>query len=180
MVLGEISQVSDLKKVNLFSVRNFSNDSSRPEVDTTKPEVDTTKPEVDTTKPEVDTTKLEVNTTSPVPPPSNSGIIAAVVIIVLLLAAVLVAYFVHKYIIIRRHKVVYRYSLLQQDDGKDNAYENALAAKPIVYEDSSDDEELNSPAVPRNATNGNPFKQPKVPVKSYHDDSDVVRYAELM
>lgn len=36
--------------------------------------------------------------------------------------------------------MVYRYSLLQQDDGKDNAYENALAAKPIVYEDSSDDE----------------------------------------
>lgn len=28
--------------------------------------------------------------------------------------------------------------------------------------------------MPRNATNGNPFKQPKAPVKSYHDDSDVV------
>eukprot|EP00105_Crassostrea_gigas_P033630 XP_011457076.1 PREDICTED: sortilin isoform X2 [Crassostrea gigas] len=112
---------------------------------------------------------------------SNGSVVAAVLIIVVLLVVVMGVFFVHKYIVLRRHRVVYRYSLLNQNDADrcDNEFETAIsAASGTVYHDSDDDEELNSPAVKKDnrsygLTNGLKKESHGTHVKSYHDDSDV-------
>lgn len=112
---------------------------------------------------------------------SNGSVVAAVLIIVVLLVVVMGVFFVHKYIILRRHRVVYRYSLLNQNDADrcDNEFETAIsAASGTVYHDSDDDEELNSPAVKKDKRsyglmNGLKKESNGTVVKSYHDDSDV-------
>ncbi|XP_062568538.1 uncharacterized protein LOC134230712 [Saccostrea cucullata] len=111
----------------------------------------------------------------------NSSVIAAVVIIVVLLVVIMGVFLVHKYIILRRHRVVYRYSLLNQNDAEqyDNEFETAISTtSATVYHDSDDDEELNSPAVRKEknmygSTAGSQSSSNHTRVKSYHDDSDV-------
>lgn len=112
---------------------------------------------------------------------SNGSVIAAVLIIVVLLVVVMAVFLVHKFIVLRRHRVVYRYSLLNQNDADryDNEFETAISATSgTVYHDSDDDEELNSPAVKKDRrsyglTNGLKKESTGTHVKSYHDDSDV-------
>ncbi|XP_021369881.1 sortilin-like isoform X2 [Mizuhopecten yessoensis] len=113
---------------------------------------------------------------------TNGTVVAAIVLMVILIVVLMSIYFGYKLWMIRKHRVVYRYSLLNQSEAGDydNEFENALSPKSVVYQDSSDDEELNSPAVKKDVTkkkshsgssnsktgNGHVFK-------SYHDDSDV-------
>ncbi|XP_056000004.1 sortilin-like isoform X2 [Ostrea edulis] len=112
---------------------------------------------------------------------SNGSVIAAVVIIIVLLVVIMGVFLVHKYIILRRHRVVYRYSLLNQTDAEqyDNEFETAISATSgTVYHDSDDDEELNSPAVRKDksfheSTVASKSRSNHTKVKSYHDDSDV-------
>eukprot|EP00105_Crassostrea_gigas_P004941 XP_011418337.1 PREDICTED: sortilin [Crassostrea gigas] len=112
---------------------------------------------------------------------SNGSVVAAVLIIVVLLVVVMGVFLVHKFIVLRRHRVVYRYSLLNQNDADryDNEFETAIsAASGTVYHDSDDDEELNSPAVKKDKRsyglmNGLKKESNGTHVKSYHDDSDV-------
>ncbi|XP_061187283.1 sortilin-like isoform X1 [Saccostrea echinata] len=111
----------------------------------------------------------------------NSSVIAVVVIMVVLLLVIMSVFLVHKYIILRRHRVVYRYSLLNQNDAEqyDNEFETAISTtSATVYHDSDDDEELNSPAVKKDknmygSTAGSRTSSNHTRVKSYHDDSDV-------
>ncbi|KAK3102843.1 hypothetical protein FSP39_014357 [Pinctada imbricata] len=115
---------------------------------------------------------------------SHAGsVLLAILVIVTIALVVMGVFFVHKYIVLRRHRVVYRYSLLNQNETADNdpddAMENVLTSSSVVYQESSDDEELNSPAVrketasgkSRGTANGNIRSKPQF--KSYHDDSDV-------
>ncbi|XP_033746028.1 sortilin-like isoform X1 [Pecten maximus] len=113
---------------------------------------------------------------------TNGTVVAAIVLVVILIVVLMSLYFGYKLWIIRKHRVVYRYSLLNQSDAGDydNEFENALSPKSVVYQDSSDDEELNSPAVKKDATNKklhNGFSNSKAGnghvFQSYHDDSDV-------
>ncbi|XP_071161157.1 sortilin-like isoform X2 [Mytilus edulis] len=116
----------------------------------------------------------------------NASAIVAVFVIVALIVTIMVGFFVYKYIILRKHNVTYRYSLLNQNDGVsyDDELENALT-KAGLYHDS-DDEELNSPAVKKQndtASNGGSrvpkeqrpsrSNQLQSDIQSYHDDSDV-------
>ncbi|XP_063407277.1 sortilin-like isoform X1 [Mytilus trossulus] len=118
---------------------------------------------------------------------NNASAIVAVFVIVALIVTIMVGFFVYKYIILRKHNVTYRYSLLNQNDGVsyDDELENALT-KAGLYHDSSDDEELNSPAVKKQndtASNGGSHvpkeqrpsrsNQLQNDIQSYHDDSDV-------
>ncbi|XP_069141145.1 sortilin-like isoform X3 [Argopecten irradians] len=124
--------------------------------------------------------KSMFNTATPQKKATNGTVVAAIVMVVILIVVLMSLYFGYKLWIIRKHRVVYRYSLLNQSEASDydNEFENALSPKSVVYQDSSDDEELNSPAVKKEAANksrqsgynkagnGHVFQ-------SYHDDSDV-------
>ncbi|XP_060586327.1 sortilin-like [Ruditapes philippinarum] len=108
--------------------------------------------------------------------------ILAIIIVsaVLLLAATMGVYFVRKFILLRRHKTEYRYSLLNQGeqqnlmDDDDEEEENKAVSSTVRYEDS-DDEELNTTVRPAKQ-NGVVKKTSKPkdtnPFGSYHDDSD--------
>ncbi|XP_076469202.1 sortilin-like [Babylonia areolata] len=95
-------------------------------------------------------------------------VIALFFLAAIILSAAL-AYFGYKMVLLRRHKVVYRYSMLNQTDDKDfdEEIERTLTGSTHVFGEMSDEEEL--PADPRQ--NGHVQKgQPKV--RGYHDDSD--------
>ncbi|CAG5136711.1 unnamed protein product, partial [Candidula unifasciata] len=101
----------------------------------------------------------------------NSGSSKVVVIMVIATIVVLVsavgAFFLHKMIVLRRHRVVYRYSMLSQADDRDSEFENALTTHDTLYTELSDDENRTpkrNGAVPTSNT--------RTHVSSYHDDSD--------
>ncbi|KAL5015049.1 hypothetical protein ScPMuIL_009319 [Solemya velum] len=103
---------------------------------------------------------------------SRLGVMSIIVIslVVALLVVVMAAYMIHKFIILKRHKVVYRYSLLNQTEeiDYDNECENALSAKSTVYHES-EDEELNSISPVKTPTIS---KRGESKSKGFHDDSD--------
>ncbi|GFN84347.1 sortilin-like [Plakobranchus ocellatus] len=110
------------------------------------------------------------------PPKTNSGsrglVIFALVTIVLVIVAVIGAFFTYKIVLLRRHKVVYRYSMLNQAEGEapdDNEFDHALGIHDTLYRDSSDEEVEQENKSPQHWA----AKTRKVPqVKGYHDDSD--------
>ncbi|KAL8622054.1 hypothetical protein ACOMHN_056539 [Nucella lapillus] len=100
---------------------------------------------------------------------SHKLLVIALVFFTLLILTVGLAYFGYKMVLLRRHKVVYRYSMLNQTDDKnfDEEIERTLTGSQPVFGETSDEEEL--PANPRQ--NGHIQKgHPKV--RGYHDDSD--------
>ncbi|KAK3799662.1 hypothetical protein RRG08_027168 [Elysia crispata] len=95
--------------------------------------------------------------------------IFSILTIVLVLVAVVGAYFTYKMVLLRRHKVVYRYSMLNQNDGEagdTDEFENALGTHDTLYRDSSDEEVEQENKSPQHHRPG------LFPVKGYHDDSD--------
>ncbi|XP_055883835.1 sortilin-like [Biomphalaria glabrata] len=106
-------------------------------------------------------------------PVENTGslklVVISIIVAVLVLVSVVGAVFAYKMLLLRRHKVVYRYSMLNQTDEHDD-FENALVHHDTLYKDSSDDEV--------EEVNKSPERNGKGPVKeqngvrSYHDDSD--------
>ncbi|CAG5130317.1 unnamed protein product, partial [Candidula unifasciata] len=95
-------------------------------------------------------------------------VVAVIGSIILVLVAVVGAFFMYKLVLLKKHKVVYRYSRLNHGDGD---LESAVAHHANLFSESSDDEQ--NPPVKQNG-NGYvpaPAKGP-ADIKSYHDDSD--------
>ncbi|BFZ10688.1 hypothetical protein BsWGS_13727 [Bradybaena similaris] len=116
-----------------------------------------------------------------VAPNENSGssagsgklVVAVVIVTILLLVSSVGAFFVYKMVLLRRHRVVYRYSMLSQADDRDNEFENALTTHDTLYNESSDDEvEQDNHAPKRNGAVPGSKSRNKMHVSSYHDDSD--------
>ncbi|GFR77048.1 sortilin [Elysia marginata] len=102
---------------------------------------------------------------------SGKFVIFGILTIVLVLVAVVGAFFTYKMVLLRRHTVVYRYSMLNQTDGESGdteEFENALGAHDTLYRDSSDEEEVEQENKSPQRSNGRPFQLNK----GYHDDSD--------
>ncbi|XP_025108123.1 sortilin-like [Pomacea canaliculata] len=102
-------------------------------------------------------------------PHSSWTLILTITGIAVILLAVVVVYFAYKMVLLRRHKVVYRYSMLSQNEDKDidDEIERTLIERPVVFGDISDEEEL--PAQPQN---GHVQRDRMELPQSYHDDSD--------
>lgn len=105
---------------------------------------------------------------------SSNTLVITIVAIALIVLAVAVSYFGYKMVLLRRHKVVYRYSMLSQNADKDvdDEIERTLTDPSAAFGDTSDEEEL--PAEPRiNGTvmNGH-VRQSRPQVRGFHDDSD--------
>ncbi|CAI9720897.1 sortilin-like isoform X1 [Octopus vulgaris] len=70
-------------------------------------------------------------------------VVAAIVVVILVLVLAMSIFFIHKLCLLRRHKVVYRYSLLNQpEDEIESQVESALSSQKLTFGDYSDDEEL--------------------------------------
>ncbi|GAB1600804.1 sortilin-like [Argonauta hians] len=75
--------------------------------------------------------------------PVANIVVAAIVVVILVLVLAMSIFFVHKLCLLRRHKVVYRYSLLNQtEDEFESQVESALSSHKLAFGDYSDDEEL--------------------------------------
>ncbi|CAL1538547.1 unnamed protein product [Lymnaea stagnalis] len=97
-------------------------------------------------------------------------VVIAVITSILVLVAFVGAIFMYKMVLLRRHKVVYRYSMLNQADERDSEFENALISHDTLYRDSSEDEVEEENRSPQHNGKG-PVRDSHAP-KSYHDDSD--------
>ncbi|XP_059173686.1 sortilin-like [Physella acuta] len=97
-------------------------------------------------------------------------VIGSIIAVIVLLVAVVGAVFAYKLVLLRRHKVVYRYSALNTTDERDNDYENALVSHDTLYRESSDDEVEQENQSPQRNGKG-PVKE-KPDIRSFHDDSD--------
>lgn len=100
------------------------------------------------------------------------GMLISLAIAVLIIAACALAYFGYKMVLLRRHKVVYRYSMLNQNDDKDfdAEIEKTLTGETTqpVFTDVSDEEELAAEPAYMNGR----VKTSKSHASGYHDDSD--------
>ncbi|ESO99480.1 hypothetical protein LOTGIDRAFT_231095 [Lottia gigantea] len=115
---------------------------------------------------------------------THSTLVTVIVIIVLVSVVTIASFFLYKIYLLRKHKVVYRYSLLAQNQGENQDFdanlEGVLTNNSSLYNDDSDEEQDTA------KSNGNPFENNYrstgssnvnvtnniPPVKSYHDDSD--------
>ncbi|XP_050412242.1 sortilin [Patella vulgata] len=112
---------------------------------------------------------------------AHHAIVTIIIVIVLVVVVTLSSYFLYKMYLLRKHKVVYRYSLLNQSQTDNQDFdanlEGVLTNTDSLYNDTSDEEQDTT------RSNGNPFEVTKprrsqggmngsAPVQSYHDDSD--------
>ncbi|KAL3853614.1 hypothetical protein ACJMK2_017146 [Sinanodonta woodiana] len=104
-------------------------------------------------------------------------VLAVIVLFVVILVAI---FLTRRYFILRRNKVVYRYSLLNQtEDNVEHDLENALTSNgSVLYQDSDEEvDPVSKQKMNSNHSNSKPHStQPKtVPTRNavpYHDDSD--------
>ncbi|XP_067683191.1 sortilin-like [Haliotis asinina] len=110
---------------------------------------------------------------APIQQVSHSLVLGAIITAVVALLAAVSGYFLYRMYLLRKHKVVYRYSMLNQTEGDDfdNELENALT-QHTLYEDSDDEALPNGSAMPNGSANRTSSSYAKPKVKSFHDDSD--------
>ncbi|XP_071083380.1 sortilin-like isoform X1 [Haliotis cracherodii] len=109
---------------------------------------------------------------APVQKADHSVVFGAIITVVVILIAAVSGYFLYKMYLLQKHKVVYRYSMLNQTEGDDyaNELENALTQQTL-YEDSDDEALPHGSAMQKGSANRTTTRT-KSKVKSFHDDSD--------
>ncbi|BFZ08463.1 hypothetical protein BsWGS_11502 [Bradybaena similaris] len=110
---------------------------------------------------------IKEDMTKPVEHVGSGRVVLAIIgTIVLVLVALVAAFFMYKLVLLRRHKVVYRYSRLNHGDGELESAPN----HENLFSESSDEEieQKNQPV----KQNGNAPVKAQTEIKSYHDDSD--------
>ncbi|KAK3610584.1 hypothetical protein CHS0354_009024 [Potamilus streckersoni] len=104
-------------------------------------------------------------------------VLAVIILFVVILISIFLA---RRYFILRRNRVVYRYSLLNQnEDNVEHDLENALTSNgSALYQDSDEEvDSMNKPKMNSNHSNSQPrstrpHTAPTKHISSYHDDSD--------
>lgn len=79
----------------------------------------------------------------PISQKTANQIIGVILVLVVILVIIMSTFLIHKLCLLRRHKVVYRYSLLSQtEEDIDSQLESALNVQKPVYDECSDDEDM--------------------------------------